>query len=120
MSIKAWNIAKLERIEAENYLSLIGKTTKRTTVAERYGEGATAGELTKFAVSTEINFQKVDGGQNYHRCKAFDEALSAILRRKWTEISAEAMDYIRKAEADAAKAAADDLRKMLSEVEAIL
>ncbi|NPD16936.1 hypothetical protein HOY34_17220 [Xinfangfangia sp. D13-10-4-6] len=87
VSIEAWKKAKQNTAEAEAYLGLIGKTTTQSTVASREGAGATAGSLTKFEITTQIHFQPYDGATNYHNCKAFDSALSEVVRKKWTAIA---------------------------------
>lgn len=116
MSIEAWKKAKNATAEAEAYLALIGKTTKNTTVAARNGEGATAGELTKFEIRTQVHFQPYDGATNYHNCNAFDAALSVVVRKKWSQIRDEAMDYLREKEATAGAAAASDIEAILADI----
>lgn len=116
MSIEAWKRAKQNTGEAEAYLSLIGKTTKHSTLASREGEGATAGTLTKFEIATQIHFQPSDGATNYHSCKAFDAALSEVVRKKWTAIRDEAMALLREKEAAAGAAAESSLEAILADI----
>ena len=116
MSIEAWKKAKQNTAAAEAYLSLIGKTTNQTTVAANSGVRATAGELTKFAIKTQIHFQPYDGAKNYHDCEAFDAALSEVVRKQWTTIRDEAMSLLREREADAGAKAEAALEAMLADI----
>ena len=116
MSIDAWKKAKHNAGEAEAYLGLIGKTTNQSTVASREGVGATAGQLTKFEIITQIHFQPYDGATNYHNCKAFDAALSEVVRKKWTTIRDEAMALLREKEAAAGAAAEASVEALLADI----
>lgn len=116
MSIEAWKKAKRNVAEAEAYLGLIGKTTKQSTLASNEGEHATAGELTRFSVSTQINFQPYDGAKNYHECREFDAALSEVVRKKWTVIRDEAMALLREREAMAGTAAEASIEAILADI----
>lgn len=116
MSVEAWKRAKQNTAEAVAYLALIGKTTNQTTVAANSGVGATAGELTKFQITTQIHFQPYDGATNYHDCKAFDAALSEVVRKKWSTIRDEAMALLREREAQAGAAAEAALEAMISDI----
>lgn len=116
MSIEAWKIAKRNTKEAERYLSLIGKTTTNSTLGSRKGAAATAGELTKFQITTQIHFQPYDGATNYHDCKAFDAALSEVVRKKWSTIKEEAMALLRQREAEAGAKAEAGLEEILAEI----
>lgn len=118
--ITAWHKARHQREQAEKYIGLIGKTTTQSTVARREGEAATAGTLTKFAITTEINFQPYDGATNYHRDEAFDEALTKVARRKWTELQAEALELLREKERTAAEAALDEVKEQLKEISEVM
>ena len=117
MSIKKWQDATAARKNAEAYLSLIGKTTSRSTVAAREGEHATAGCLTTFEIRTQIHFQPYDGATNYHNCKAFDEALTAVVRRKWSAIKDEAIALLLETEREASLLAEEQVKGMLAEIE---
>jgi len=117
MSIEAWRKAKNATSAAKNYLSLIGKTTDRSTLASRDGVGATAGKLTTFAIKTQIHFQPYDGSTNYHDCKEFDAALTEVVRKKWASIRDEAMELLAKREAEAAIAAKSSVQNLLAEIE---
>ena len=116
MSIKKWQDATAVRKGAEAYLSLIGKTTSRSTVAAREGEHATAGCLTTFEIRTQIHFQPYDGATNYHNCKAFDVALAAVVRRKWSAIRDEAIALLREEEREASLLAEEPVKGMLAEI----
>ncbi len=117
MSIKKWQDATAARKDAEEYLSLIGKTTSRSTVASREGENATAGALTTFEIRTQIHFQPYDGATNYHNCKAFDGALTTVVRRKWSAIRDEAIALLRETEREASILAENQVKGMLAEIE---
>lgn len=117
MSVEAWRKAKNTTAAAKNYLSLIGKTTDRSTLASREGAGATAGKLTTFSIKTQIHFQPYDGATNYHDCKEFDAALTEVVRKKWESIRDEAIELLEKREAEAAIAAKASVEKMLAEIE---
>ncbi|MBY6005402.1 hypothetical protein KUV62_15865 [Salipiger bermudensis] len=113
---KAWAMSRAARLEAEEYIALIGKTTTRSTVAAREGEHVTAGSLTKLVVQTEIHFQPYDGATNYHKSKAFDEALSTVTRKRWSDLQAEAMELLRQREKEAAVAARAEVEAQLAEI----
>ena len=117
MNIKKWQSATAARKDAEEYLSLIGKTTSQSTVAAREGEQATAGRLTTFEIRTQVHFQPYDGATNYHNCKAFDEALTAVVRRKWSAIRDEAIALLREEEREASLLAEEQVKGMLAEIE---
>ncbi|MBR9765996.1 MAG: hypothetical protein GYB53_21395 [Rhodobacteraceae bacterium] len=115
--IKAWKDAKIQTFEAEEYIGLIGKTTKHSTVAAREGEQATAGRLTSLSVGTQIHFQPTDGAINYHGSKAFDVALSKVVERHWDELCKEALELLRKQEREAAIEAKAEVEAQLSAIE---
>lgn len=117
---RQWGEARQKRHEAEAYISLIGKTTNRSTVASRNGEHATAGTLTKFTVTTQIHFQPYDGAKNYHDCKAFDAALSTVARKHWKMLHAEALELLRQQEREAAVAAKEEVERQMQEIEAAM
>ena len=116
MSIEEWKKAKHNTAAAEAYLALIGKTTNQTTVAANSGVRATAGELTKFAIRTQVHFQPYDGATNYHDCEVFDAALSEVVRKQWTAIRDEAMALLREREAKAGADAEASLEAILAEI----
>ena len=118
MSIEAWRKAKNATSAAKNYLSLIGKTTDRSTLASLEGVGATAGKLTTFSIKTQIHFQPYDGATNYHDCKEFDAALTEVVLKKWGSIRDEAMELLAKREAAAAIAAKSSVYALLTEIAA--
>jgi hypothetical protein len=118
--VKQWGEARQLRREAEEYISLIGKTTKRSTVAIREGENATAGSLTKLVVTTQMHFQPYDGATNYHNCKAFDEALSTVARKHWGALHAEALELLRQQEREAAIAAKSEVDQQMRDIEAAM
>lgn len=107
---------KAAQSDAKQYVDLIGKTTNRSTVAERSGEHATAGSLHKFVVQTQIHFQPYDGATNYHDCKAFDAALTRATRERFTELRDRAFEILRE---DAAKLADEAKAELQAEMDAI-
>lgn len=116
MSIENWRKAKARRLNAERYLSLIGKTTTGSTLSNREGEHRTAGKLANFSVKTQIRFQPYDGAKNHHDCEELDAALAEVLRKKWDDISKEAIELLRRKEGEAAIAAEADVNDLLAEI----
>jgi hypothetical protein len=114
--IKEWADAKQKRHDAESYISIIGKTTTATTVADRQGIHATAGKLHKLAVSTQMHFHPYDGATNYHDCKAFDAALSAVVRNNWDALKDQAMALLKAQERSAAIDARGEVEAQLNEI----
>lgn len=118
MSMEAWRRAKGALAEATDYLSLIGRTTRYSTLASTQGEAATAGKLHGVDVKTTIHFQPSDGATNYHNCKAFDTALSKAIRSHWKELSQEAIAAMQADERAAASAARVSVEQMLADINA--
>ena len=118
MSMEAWHRAKIALSGAREYLSLIGKTTRHSTLSSREGEAATAGRLHCVEVKTTIHFQPSDGARNYHDCKEFDAALAKVVRNHWKQLSQEAIEALQAQERVAAASAREAVERMLADINA--
>ena len=112
-----YRVAKEGQKSATDYLAIIGKTTKHTTVASRHGEAETAGAMTTFSIKTKIHFQEYDGGQNYHECREFDAAIKRAALECWEVLRDRAMQIISEDVAKAAIAAKSELRAELEQID---
>lgn len=77
------------------------------------------GRLHKVDVETEICHQASPGAQSYWKSSYFDAALDEVIKRRFPELAAEALAYLKKKYEDALRAEKDQLLALLAEIQAI-
>lgn len=110
MSMNDWNDAKAALRRAKEFVGMVGKPQKTSREA--------VGKLHFVSVESTIHFQPTDGANNYHECKEFDLALSRVIQRHWTALSAEVLADLEREVASTGKAARASVQSMLDQIDA--
>lgn len=108
MSMNEWNAAKSALAEAQAYVGKIGKDQHTTSRA--------IGKWHSIGVATQAHYQPTDGAKNYHECKVFDAALSAVLQTHMADLQAEAIDLLKAEVEITGKAARHSVQTMLDQI----
>jgi hypothetical protein len=91
--------------------------------AEKYGRAEvhlrTVGKLHRVEVVTEICHQESHSAQNYWKSSHFDDALARVIRKRFAELSHEALALLRKQYEDALLDEKAKLLERLAEIQAI-
>jgi hypothetical protein len=97
---------------ATEYIEKIGKP-------ERHFNPVSYGSLTKVVVTTEIGHQQSPSAQNYWNSAYFDAALAEVVRKNFSNLSAQALELMADKFKAARIAEKDHLLAQLAEIEAL-
>ncbi len=111
-NIDRYRELKSRSFAAGEFLRLIGKSSVSATAKH-------VGSISKISVKTEIHYQAYDGATNYHENSHFDAALAEVVRSRFSELSVQAIELMRKKTREAAIAAKADLEILRGEFDAI-
>lgn len=108
------NAANLKRevADAREYVGKIGRS-------QHHFRDLSVGRLHRLEVLSEINHQESTSATNYWKDKAFDLALAKVVRARFAELSAAALDLMEQEYKAARIAEKDALLASLAEIEAL-
>jgi uncharacterized membrane protein YheB (UPF0754 family) len=86
---------------------------------EPHFRGSSVGRLHRADVATEICHQASPSAQNYWKSSHFDAALGDVIKRRFSDLAAEALADLKKKYEDALRAEKDQLLARLAEIQAI-
>lgn len=98
--------------EAREYVAKIGKP-------EPHFRGGAVGRLHDLRVKTQICHQAAPSATNYWDDSNFDEALAEVVRRRFGELSREAIDLMESRYRESRITEKDALLAQLAEIEAL-
>lgn len=108
------NAANLKRdvAEAREYVGKIGRP-------QHHFRDGSVGRLHSLVVASEIGHQESAGSTNYWKDKAFDLALTQVVRARFAELAAAALELMEQEYKAARIAEKDALLASLAEIEAL-
>ena len=105
------NLYRLHR-DAQKYIAKIG------AVQPHYHDGS-VGTLNALSVQTKICHQRDVGATNYWTDQRFDWALSEVVKKHFSELAEEALEYMKQKADEALIAEKKELQERLARIEAL-
>lgn len=103
---------KRDCMEAREYVAKVGKP-------EPHFRDGSVGRLHALTVKTQVCHQAAPSATNYWDDTNFDEALAEVVRRRFEELSREAIDLMESRYRESRIAEKDALLAQLAEIEAL-
>jgi hypothetical protein len=94
---------------AQGMLSRIGET-------QPHFRAGSVGTLHEVECKITIHHQRSTGDTNYHNCRDFDRAMAAVVSRRFSELSAEAIGVMKLRLDEAIVSEEDELKSRLESV----